>query len=600
MTGAMNNRADVAEKALMFAAFVTLGGLLVYALALKQGLSPSVVWFWLSLGIIDGAIVLQIVGRLNRPQAKGDWLILAQIVALKVLLSLMVVWAAPNGLWGEDSHFNLSATKAVGRWGWPVPTDAGLLTNTRDYSLWPGMDFLSIALSTITGISHLELARYLPGSLTALSVVFIYAVGKRIFGTGFSGLLAALAMAQMTTLVVKHAEYVREAAAFPLFMAVVLMVMKGRLNIGATAATILLLGTLVLYHHLTSFLALLLLLSTALAYWLIGLPLFKGRDDTVPAPPAKRSERPPTLAVFHATAFFAYAVYIGPLIIEIMVREVERLVLLDVGSSPFLGVARDATQQFVYYGRWAATVLMVLTLLFYVWHRFLILKAGPRWSPAEIPLMLWVVVVGAWTVAISYGRILLGAFPHRLLLFGYLFLVLLFAQVALHYPGPRTRLAGPLRALGVVTVSLFVAINLLGLPPYVYDAQGQPRYQSGEVSLAYPRALYAASEWQANALPPSAILAGDETVEAVFGGLSQREVAKDPEFYENGDSGPRYDGFVLHRDMRQMTRFEQGTTFRYFPLDDEKLERLTGQTVWGAVYDNGNTLIFVRLGNAPD
>ena len=56
------------------------------------------------------------------------------------------------------------------------------------------MDFLNLGISEVSGASNQEVARYLPGFLGVLSVLFIHIVGKTIFRSSQSGLLAAVAV----------------------------------------------------------------------------------------------------------------------------------------------------------------------------------------------------------------------------------------------------------------------------------------------------------------------------------------------------------------------------------------------------------------------
>ena len=590
----MLNKLRETKRPLALTAFVALGGLLVYAFALRQGLGPSVAWFWLLVGVIDGAILLQILSVSDGADSRSDWLVLSQIVGLKVLLSLMVVWTASNGLFGFDPHFNLSATDAIGRWGWPVPDEAGLLKITHNYSLWPGLDVLTLTISEITGTSHVEVARYLPGAVGVLSVICLYLVGRTMFHSGRSGLLAALAMAQMFAIVFMHAWYIREAFAFPLLMALVAILVKGQLNARYRMVTIVLLGAMVLYHHLTSFMAVLLVATIALVYWAILSRKFAYFRAAYADPTSQRPEGRGTLAVLHATVFFAYAIYIGPLIIDVMTQAIQRVVVLGVGSSPFVDAVRNVQQQFVYYGTWAVTGIMWATLLAYLAYRCLVLKAGPRWSQSELPLFLWVVAVGLWVVASNYGGALTGADPTRLLAFGYPFALLLFAQVTLHSVASKGLMSRAIPALGTVTVAVFIAINLLGIPRYIYDAGAQPDYRSREVSLAYLPELYAANNWQATTIPQDVVLAGDWSTREIFGGLSQRQIAVDPDFFETGSDIEHNDGYVLRREMESLAYFYRGSEeFRFFPLDDAKLTKLLRDPKYTIVYDNGDTRLAI-------
>lgn len=587
------NRVGRGGGALTFIALAALGGLLVYAVALKQGHSPSVAWYWLLIAVIDGAVLLQILSRVGRAQPQGAWAVLAQIVALKVLLSLMVVWTAPHGLFGFDPHFNLSATEAVGRWGWPVPDDAGLLTYTLSYSRWPSTDFLNLTASDVSGLSSLQLARYLPGAVGTLSVVFMFVAGKRMFGSGESGLLGALGTAHITTAVTFQAKYVREAFAFPLLMGLVALLVKGRLDAKDRTLAIVLLGAIVLYHHLTAFMALLLLGSMALVHWVLSLVKFPLGNHASDGAIQQRAESLRALAVFHMIVFLAYAVYIGPGIIEDIAQGVRNLLVAGGGSSPYVGVQRDAVRQFVYYGRWVITAVMGMTLLGYLTYHTLRRK-WPGWHTMGLSLFLWIVAVGSWTIASNYGGVLLGADPTRLLTFGYPFLLLIFAQVAVlgvRSAGLRSR---ALAHLATAVVVVFLVVNLLGMPRYVYQAGAEPDYAAGQVSRVYPAALYAANDWQAKAIAPGAVLAGDWTTWEIFGGLSQRQVAVDPDFYQTGGSSGHYDGFVVRQEMSRLSYFSKVSGgYRFFPLQEEQLNALLQRPDSQLVYDNGDTRIVV-------
>jgi SAM-dependent methyltransferase len=579
------------ERPLALIVFAALGGLLVYTLALRQGQSPSVIWYWLLIGIIDGAIMLQILLRLRGSHVNGEWRILTQILSLKVLLSLMIVWSAPNGLFGSDPHYNLSATAAIGLWGWPVPDSAGLLHKTMVYTQWPGMDFLNLTISKVSGLSHFQIARYLPGALGMLSIVFVYIAGKRMFGSGHSGLLAALAMAHITTAVVFHSWYVREAFAFPLLMGLAALSVRSRFNAGDRAVALVILGSLVFYHHLTSFVAMLLLATMAVVYWAESSGWFGLGSHRLQGLMNWKSDGHGLLALLVAVIFFFYALYIGPLVIAVMVGAMKLLVTLDVGS-PYLEVTRDATRQFIFYGRWAVTFVMGMTVLTYLVYRRVVLKAGPRWSLAEGPLFLWVVLVGVWTLASNYGGILVGADPARLLIFGFPFLLLLFAQVILHLHTSRGLISSTLTRLGIATLAVFLAVNLLGFPSYAYNASGQPDYSFGEARKSFTAELYAANQWQDQVLASDAVLAGDSITDEVLGGLSQRQIAPDVDFFAHPGKFHRYDGFVLRSGMRRMSHFNNGPFDRQrISLSQENLDTLLSLRQFFLVYDNGEIQI---------
>jgi hypothetical protein len=238
---------------------------------------------------------------------------------------------------------------------------------------------------------------------------------------------------------------------------------------------------------------------------------------------------------------------------------------------------------------------MGATLLAYLAYRYLVLRAGPRWSPAELPLFLWVALLGLWTVATHYGGALTGADPVRLLTFGYPFLLLLFAQVCLHSVASKGLPSGALCALAMVTVAVFLAVNLVNLSGYGVDPSGQPDYRTGQPSLVYPPELYAANDWQVQALPSGAVLAGDASTREILGGLSQREVVLDPDFYQSAGALGQYDGFVLREEMSRVSYFDKVRgQFRFFPLDREKLDRLLGLQDYALAYDNGDTRILIH------
>jgi hypothetical protein len=585
------------ERPLALAAFAALGGLLVYVVSLKQGETPSVAWYWILVGIIDGAIVLQILMRLRESQVKKDWGVLAQIVALKVLLSMMVVWSAPNGLYGRDSQFELAATESIARWDWPVEGDARLAQRTLEYSLWPGIHFLTIMLSSVTGGSHLELARYLPGALGALSIVFVYIAGTRMLGSGGIGLLATLASAHVTFIVWFQAQYIRESLAFPLLMGVIALVVANRQGMGNRTAVLFLVGALVLSHHLTSLVVVLLLAIIAVVYWAMSLPKCRIISSVSTSHVSQKSEGRGVLAIFAVTLFIVYAIYIGPHIIQVIAYAIKQLIFLDLLASTFIDTPRDGTQTFVHYGRSAVTIVMGLTVLIYVMRRNIMLRTGPRWSPAMVPLFLWVVVVGAWTAASQYGGVLVGADPIRLLTFVYPFLVLLFAQVTLRGTGSRGLGSRAVASFGVAIVAVFLVINLLGLPRYIYEARAELTNETSEVNLAYSRELYAANDWQASAIPRSAVLAGDHSTDSLFEGLSQRHVALDADFFESGRTSAQYDGFVLRQEMTRMSNFGRDTgRYRIFPLDNNRFNSLLRLQDYALAYDNGDIKISIWLG----
>jgi hypothetical protein len=552
-----------------------LGLLLADALLLKGGLGLPVLVFWVAIAAINVSILGQAVIWWERGPALPA---LLQVTALQTSLSLLAVWSAPHGLLCCDAHFDYNVALRVVGEGYPL-AQVGLLPRTIGYSHWPGLHLLAGSVSALAGVPLLEMARYLPVALTASTPPLIFLALRRASGSPGPALLATLLVTEVPWATTTHSQFIRETAAFPLFLATAAFLGRGE----ARAAFLCTFAAL-FAHHLAS--ALTVLLWPA---WLAtGLFLRWPRSRLLPYATASAilatvwagwvilSPEPARRAVFESLAQIRHGV--------------ESLLRWQL-ASPFTSIPREADipRQISTYGKQVLGGAMAAVAGVWLVRRLCRRQAqGEEAALAAIGLG-----ISGWMFLSHYVAAFAGALnPARLAAFGLWPVADRFAVAVGGAPLPG-RLG---RATAALAVAALIAVFIVELPTDFYRPDRQPTYRWGMVRWGQTQELYAAAAWQAAHLPAGRRLAGDAPTLEVLGGLYQRVVALDARFYWNGGREGQWDGFVLRQEMRRLAYFSwtRQEGYRFFPLDDQRWRQLLYNPAYDLAYDNGDVQLLVR------
>jgi len=551
--------------------------LLAHSLFLKGGEGLPVPAFWASIAAIDLAVLGQsIIWWQSGPLGAT----VAQVCALQVVLSLLVVGAAPYGLSGFDAHFDYSVAHLVRENGYPVPT-AGLLPRTVAYSHWPGLHVIAAAVSRLGGIDLLEAARYLPVALTASTPLIMFMALRQGLGRQGPALLGTLLVTQVPWAVTVHSQFIRETAAFPLFLATVFLMASREWR-----AAVLLTLAVVLAHHLTSLLTLLLWPLLALLQWWTNRNI--------------KGSLPYVVVSLVASLIWMAWTLIGP-------EPVRRTVLESLGRigegilsvvtwnlwSPYTSIPRteDALRLFSTYGKQAIGAVMGTVAMVW-WLR----RVPGRRAGAEAALIATLsLAISGWMFLSHYVGALAGALnPARLASFGLWGLAGSFADElsGLHRHSFIPRLAA------VACVALLMATFMAEFPSELYRSDRVPQYAWGMPRWGKTAQLYSAAHWQQSHIPAGWRLAGDASTLEVMGGLYQRPVVLDAAFFRSGGNVGHWEGAVLRDEMRRLAYFSWTSQegYRFFPIGDELWEELRRNFRFNLVYDNGDVRMLARRG----
>ena len=508
-------------------------------------------------------------------------LVLSEVLAIGFLAHMLFVIPTQAGVIGRDVFADLNATEFDMQFGWPLPASLSITGITRTVSEWPLIHFLGIAASRLLGTDLFSVSnpnnimRWFPSVISMGASLFWYSIAKRIYGRNDVSLLASLGSTMVFYNLMFHSWFVRETLGYVLLFAFLLAFViastEASLNLKMKILAILLLIALLFSHHLSFVFALLFLV---LVYFLPRL-VNRMRTDVPPSLGRHRweGEMPAgVLLVLGGTMFVAYLIYVGEPIFGLVVDSLQALfepsVTIVVRSSGTL-VSRD---------RILLTARVALGLVFAI---VLVRKILQKRKT-----LLWDAVGLAWgsitalAVVVTYVVAnVVNAGILRLEGFGWPFVLMPASEVTVER---RRRLSG------VVLITVFVMLNILVIPPYIYDSSAHPDYQVGETSIRYSRALFEAATW----FTGNGTIVGDVSTFELFGDFGQRPVVTDFHIFEgNLTSVTNYQWIVLRQENVNVV----------VSLSGSKVINKISPSVWSLmnstnalsrVYDNGDVEIF--------
>jgi hypothetical protein len=237
-------------------------GLTKNSYALPEGI------FWVSVLGAQLLLFTQTAAFGRRPGMAP--VILLQGLCLATLVRLFL---QPPGaiLIGFDGYAEVSATEQMASLPWAVRT----IENRYEMQLnYPGLHLLTLATSFTSGLDILLVAKWLPFVFTLATPLLVYGIGRQVTGSYRAGLFAALSVSSLYMYLLFHAMPVREAFAFPLFLAIILAYSSsaGAHRVRMRALALIGLVIIPVMHHLTPFL--MIMLFAVRAFWEVATSTF--------------------------------------------------------------------------------------------------------------------------------------------------------------------------------------------------------------------------------------------------------------------------------------------------------------------------------------
>ena len=514
---------------------------------------------------------------------RRNWIpvILGEVVALGLLGHLLFVIPVQAGVFGRDVFSDLAATRNIEAFGWPIPSLAPIAPLTRSVSDWPLLEFLGIMESQITGTPIFSITdpnnvlRWFPSVLSLVVPLIWYSIAQRIYHRPDISILASLASTLVFYNTMFHSWFVQETLGYVLLFSFVLCFIvphvAKRSNLRWHGLSLVFLIALGFAHHLTFvfallFLVVVLLIPKIVAVWtLVRQPA--GSPSRVNSPSGSG-----LMLLLSTVVFVAYLSYIGEPILRTLVNSLADLlqpaVVISVRS---YGPAISSDR-----------VLLVIRLVFAVFFTYaLLLRAAHRNVTLFWDLfgLLW----GASTAGLMVATqsLVRGATPGvlRVEAFAWPLLIIPTSHAVMEAKG--------VRVLALV-LTLFVVVNIVMIPPYVYDPAAQPQYGIGEVSLRYNTTDYAAAMW----FTGNGTVLGDVTVFELFDKWMQHNVVTDLSIYSgNLSTIDQYQWMVVRSEDTHVVVSSTGTG-QVTSVSSQTQAAFDASPALSSVYDNGNVRIY--------
>lgn len=393
--------------------------LLSYLLSIRLGVFLPPALFWLSVAIIIGTLVFQIIRLGARPSFAR--VILVEIVVVGVLFPL--IYQIPfYGMNGGDSHMSMSMLELTLNHGYlpttPPPEfqyDPALVIGGES----PLLFVLSAGLSLLSSSGPFGLVKWLPSFLSGAFILMLYLFLQRIVKDDRKTLLATLLLILLSDRVTISTSFHRQNLALVLMVCVLYLYLSSRTQkqnqVQFAALSILCLIGLAFSHHLTSA-VLLLFLIVHLATDSVLKSFFKKKEADVTT----------AFVLIAFTVIFAYWVYIWTLPLTTMANFIQGFLTPGLGHNQSVfaeEIATDPTTIISLRGYIMFWGFYGFHLIFALMIAHLLIFNGKRLSSWHYSLSILLLICGIATMLILYvlPRRYAILDPPRLVLFGWLF-----------------------------------------------------------------------------------------------------------------------------------------------------------------------------------
>lgn len=356
--------------------------------------------FWLTAFLMIGTILYQIFFIKNKT------FVLFEIFIVYFLFHL-IYQIGYYGLRGSDSYVDFTFYTSI--------LNRSHFILGESVTGWPVIHLLSSALSIITKINPLLIAKFLPSFITSIIVLPIYLLITNIYKNKKVALLSCIIFSTVPQFVSFEAVFVRETIAIFIFILFfyIIYITKKRKDTGLGFLSIILVPIIVFGHHFTSFM------------FIIFLTIFIGSSVIVPVLYRKNKNikfnviHVKTILLIILAAVLVYWLYLAVFIIEdffLIFYEatgVKELVTyaerVDLG-----GTIKTLKGNIIYYGFFFFQGILSLILLI----KLLTKKNNQKIEDVTFTMFLYFSLFYGFIALFILGSML---FPDRFLPFGWMF-----------------------------------------------------------------------------------------------------------------------------------------------------------------------------------
>lgn len=581
--------------------------------------------------LFAGACLLAVLGYRQGPDVNpfvGPLSFKLAILSVTVLLQPSLV--------GRDPHFELAVTERLIEQGTWEPGLGFASQKAEGYAHYPGLSFVAGSLSVLSGVDPAGLARVLPPTLTVLALVLVITIARQVTDDDRLAMAVGFAWAAFSLTNVFHAEYVHESLGFVFFLAGAVLAFryvsseaKAPLAVFTIVAT-----ALAFTHHLSTafllaFLALVLLSDLVLT----GVGLGSG---------VRRVAAP--LGLFGAIAV-AYSLQFGH---PSVFGQFESLV--DTVSGPFTepttpapdgnatgpsngtnatdaGNATNASgtapddpnvRRAVFYERRGRDVALFNARAAFTFVLTALALVNVAWralhgtlDTRRTSLLAWSALVLGVMLSMYLANVTIGLDTPRLLPWGYVFLLVLAADVpdgGELLAAIRRRLASIHQRLGDVLADagrplfagvlallvLFGGFQLLTIPTHLVSEEREPAYYRSQVRQYYHDDEQAMATWIDEDIDDGTTIFGDMSSYELVGPTDHGELTVTGSYVYSGDRQPLDPTYVVWRD--EMDRLYLGLDKHldtiFFPVPEEQQRTFEASPSYAQLYATQRTGVY--------
>jgi hypothetical protein len=421
---------------------------LIFLLNLNYNFSDELdtILFWLTAFCMIGTIMYQIFFIKNKT------FIIFEIFIVYFLFHL-IYQLGYYGLRGSDSYVDFTFYKSI--------LNRGNFVLGESVTGWPIIHLLASAISTITKINPLLVAKFLPSFITSIIVLPIYLLITNIYKNKKVALLSCLIFSTIPQFISFEAVFVRESIAIFIFILFffIIYIAKMRKDTSLVLLSIILVPVLVFGHHFTSFM------------FIIFMTIFIGSSAIIPVLYRKNHNlkfnviQVKTILLITLAAILVYWLYLAVFIIEdffIIFYEatgVKELVTyaerVDIG-----GTIKTLRGNIIYYGFFFFQGILSLILLI----KFLTKKNNEKIEDVSFTMFLYFSLFYGFIALFILGSML---FPDRFLPFGWMFGLIPLTAYVINTNNNIIR-----KSLVILLIS-FMVFNLYNVDPEFYTGNVQ-------------------------------------------------------------------------------------------------------------------------------
>lgn len=359
--------------------------------------------FWLSILLMFGTVIYQIFFL------KNNSFVLFEIFIVYLSLHLTYI-VGYYGLGGSDSYIDYNFFKTI------LNDNSFILGQSVDG--WPMMHIFSSSLSLTTKIDPLLIAKFLPSFISSIIVIPVYLLVKNIYKDQKVALFSCLLFGTIPQFMIFEGLFVREIFAFFIMILFfsILYISRKRSVYSFTLLSIILVPVIVLSHHFTSFM-LIILLGTYLVVSKVISCLYRKDVKFLSRLSGKINIKIIFLMIlvstisywiFHAVFIMDYSYIVFSELIG--VKKVTTYATLTNLGTPIVTLKGNI----IYYGFFFFHILFSLILLI----KIIKIKIDQKIEDVSFTLFLYFCMFYAFLATYISGSLL---FPERFLPFGWIF-----------------------------------------------------------------------------------------------------------------------------------------------------------------------------------